>query len=102
VSAPPVHGDQGKLTHAADGNAYLSYVLPGSPPTPMNLKVVRPTNPKPAILTPARIGTGDTGSWLFFGEGAQQAIAALVNLETDGTVTWQFLTPAMAHKYLEP
>ena len=101
VPAGPTHGEQGKLTHAPDGNAYLSYVLPGTPPTPMNLKVIRPTNTKPAILSPARIGPGDTGSWVFFGEGAQQAIAALVNLEADGTVTWQFLTPAMAHKYLE-
>jgi hypothetical protein len=68
----------------------------------MNLNVVRPTNTKPAILTPAQIGPGDLGSWVFIGEGAQQAIAALVNLQADGTVTWQFLTPSMAHKYLEP
>jgi hypothetical protein len=97
----PTYGEQGKLTHAPDGNSYLSYIVPTTPPTPMNLKVVRPTNTTPAVLTKAHIGAGDTGSWVYIGEGAQAAIAALMNLDANGQVTWIFMTPAMMRKYLE-
>ncbi|HEY4381791.1 MAG TPA: hypothetical protein VGN01_15685 [Acidobacteriaceae bacterium] len=102
VAAPaaPTHGNDGKLWHPGDGNSYLSYTVPGYPPTPMSLKVVRPTNLAPAELPPAHVDAADTGSWVYIGEGAQAAIAALMNLDASGQVTWTFMTPAMMKKYL--
>jgi hypothetical protein len=102
VAAPaaPTHGNDGKLWRPGDGNSYLSYTVPGYPPTPMSLKVVRPTNLAPAALPPAHVDAADTGSWVYIGEGAQAAIAALMNLEANGQVTWTFMTPAMMQKYL--
>jgi hypothetical protein len=100
ATAAPTHGNDGKLWHPGDGNSYLSYTVPGYPPTPMSLKVVRPTNLAPAALPPAHVDAADTGSWVYIGEGAQAAVAALMNLDANGQVTWTFMTPAMMKKYL--
>ena len=100
----PTRGSQGKVTKFADGNLYLSYYVDqaNGSSVGMVLKVVRPVNDAPAALPAAKAGAGTTGSWVYIGEGAQAAVAALMNLDGNGTVTWTFMEPATARKYLAP
>jgi hypothetical protein len=92
------------ITREADGTYTLTYILRnfnGVDATPMKFKVARPAPkaPNPG-LPPPTIGPGNNGSWIWIGEGAQQSMAALFNLDPSGKLTWMFLPPQVAASYL--
>lgn len=96
------HGEGGKISRGPDGVELISYTVinPGNPNFQASLKVTRPRNLSPPGLPQALAASGDVGSWVFIGEGAQAQYTALITLYQDGMVWWQFMPVESAQRYL--
>jgi hypothetical protein len=84
----------------------LSYTLKNFGPSdiPTKGKVARPkvkTAPAPGAPEPV-VGAGNVGSWIWIGEGPFQGQAAVFNMDASGTLTWVYVSPDVAAKYLAP
>jgi hypothetical protein len=87
------------ITRGADGTYWLSYTLKNFSPTDMamKLKVARAASKAPFPGWPAPVlGPGNNGIWIWIGEGLQQGIALLFDLDPSGKLTWMFLPPQIA------
>lgn len=95
------HGEGGKINRV-NGVEFISYTYiaaPGIPGTPAVFKVFRPRPDPPDGLQKPRLLAGDVGSWAFIGEGNLAAISAMMDLDANGIVTWQFMSIANLEKY---
>jgi hypothetical protein len=92
-------------TVAVDGNGicWLSFIVKGPQAAELaiKLKVVRPIAKAPGSGLPVPVlGPGESGSWIWIGEGKQKGKAALFTLDAFDHLTWVALTPRDAMKYL--
>jgi len=98
------YAEHPSFTHDPDGTVWLSYTLKNFGPAgiPIKGKVSRPTirsAPAPGLPTPA-IGPNDTGTWVWIGDGAFQGQAAIFNYDSAGKLTWTYIPPDAAAKYV--